>query len=133
MVWLEEKGREALLAGIKLETQAAGATVIIAGHKTNETTEMFGFGLSGIYVNRGLLSIALSISFDSSYKESMRKLSEKQKWLSGRGSRAQTLAPGSNKLDQGKSVCASLCCTRVQNCVLPKRGEGAVWGSIQVF
>ena len=37
MVWLEEKGREALLAEIKLETQAAGATIIIAGHKANGT------------------------------------------------------------------------------------------------
>lgn len=31
-----------MLAEIKFETQTAGTTVVIAGHKGNETAEMFG-------------------------------------------------------------------------------------------
>lgn len=95
MLWLEEKGREALLAEIKLETQAAGATIIIAGHKANGTTEMFGFGLSGIYVNRGLLSIALSVRLDSSYPkqrehEKILQKAELAEWLGKQSSDLST-------------------------------------------
>lgn len=35
-----------MLAEIKFETQTAGISVIIAGHKANETAEMFGIGFS---------------------------------------------------------------------------------------
>lgn len=46
MVLLEEKEKETVLAEMKFETQTAGTTVIIAGHKANETAEMSAIGFS---------------------------------------------------------------------------------------
>lgn len=46
MVLLEERNKETMMAEIKFETEAAGATLILAGHKGNETAELFGTGVS---------------------------------------------------------------------------------------
>lgn len=45
MVLLEGKDEETMLAEI-FETQTAGSTVIIAGHRADETAEMPGIGFS---------------------------------------------------------------------------------------